>query len=176
MTQAFNLAQFANNLNTAGKLAADTGLVNATPVANGGTGATTLTANNVLLGNGTSAVQLVAPGTAGNVLASNGTTWASIAATGGVTSLAAGSGIVVSGATGAVTVSQSTTYGAVGTYGWFYHTGTNANVAGSGFLNISNYFCGSPVYTNAGMTGTWSFRGGSYSTGGVANALWQRIA
>jgi hypothetical protein len=47
------------------------------PVASGGTGAATLTANNVLLGNGTSAVQVVAPGTAGNVLMSNGTTWSS---------------------------------------------------------------------------------------------------
>jgi hypothetical protein len=49
-------------------------------VANGGTGATTLTANNVILGNGTSAVQFVAPGTSGNVLTSNGTTWTSAAA------------------------------------------------------------------------------------------------
>jgi hypothetical protein len=47
------------------------------PVANGGTGATTLTANNVLLGNGTSALQVVAPGTSGNVLTSDGTTWQS---------------------------------------------------------------------------------------------------
>ena len=46
-------------------------------VANGGTGATSLTANNVILGNGTSAVQVVAPGSSGNVLTSNGTTWAS---------------------------------------------------------------------------------------------------
>lgn len=46
-------------------------------VANGGTGASTLTANNVVLGNGTSAVQFVAPSTSGNVLTSNGTTWAS---------------------------------------------------------------------------------------------------
>jgi hypothetical protein len=46
-------------------------------VANGGTGATTLTANSVLLGNGTSSVQSVSPGTAGNVLTSNGTTWLS---------------------------------------------------------------------------------------------------
>jgi len=46
-------------------------------VANGGTGATTLTANNVILGNGTSAVQFVAPGASGNVLTSNGTTWQS---------------------------------------------------------------------------------------------------
>lgn len=49
------------------------------PVANGGTGAASLTANNVILGNGTSAVQVVAPGTSGNVLTSNGTTWESSA-------------------------------------------------------------------------------------------------
>lgn len=46
-------------------------------VANGGTGASSLTANNVILGNGTSAVQVVAPGTSGNLLVSNGTTWTS---------------------------------------------------------------------------------------------------
>ena len=50
-----------------------------TPVSAGGTGSTTLTANNVLLGNGTSALQVVAPSTAGNVLTSNGTTWTSAA-------------------------------------------------------------------------------------------------
>lgn len=49
------------------------------PVANGGTGKTSLTANRVILGNGTSAVQEVAPGTAGNVLTSDGTTWGSSA-------------------------------------------------------------------------------------------------
>ena len=50
------------------------------PVANGGTGATALTLNNVILGNGTSAVQVVAPGTSGNLLTSNGSTWTSAAA------------------------------------------------------------------------------------------------
>jgi hypothetical protein len=54
-----------------------TALTGTLPVANGGTGATSLTANNVILGNGTSAVQVVAPGTTGNVLTSNGTTWTS---------------------------------------------------------------------------------------------------
>lgn len=48
-------------------------------VANGGTGANTLTANNVLLGNGTSAPLEVAPSTSGNVLTSNGATWQSTA-------------------------------------------------------------------------------------------------
>jgi hypothetical protein len=43
----------------------------------GGTSLTTLTLNNVILGNGTSAPLFVAPGTSGNVLTSDGTTWAS---------------------------------------------------------------------------------------------------
>lgn len=47
------------------------------PVANGGTGAASLTSNNVILGNGTSPVAFVAPSTSGNVLTSNGTTWTS---------------------------------------------------------------------------------------------------
>lgn len=71
------------NQNTTGTAANVTGTV---AVANGGTGATSLTANNVILGNGTSAVQVVAPGTAGNVLTSVGGTWASTApAAGGLT-------------------------------------------------------------------------------------------
>jgi microcystin-dependent protein len=48
-------------------------------VAKGGTGLTTLTANNVILGNGTSTPSFVAPGTSGNLLTSNGTTWQSTA-------------------------------------------------------------------------------------------------
>jgi hypothetical protein len=51
----------------------------AIPVAAGGTGLATLTANNVILGNGTSAVQFVSPSTNGNVLTANGTTWTSAA-------------------------------------------------------------------------------------------------
>ena len=57
-----------------------TGITDLT-VADGGTGSSTLAANAVLLGNGTSALQTVAPSTAGNVLTSNGTTWASTAPT-----------------------------------------------------------------------------------------------
>ena len=46
-------------------------------VANGGTGASSLTANGVLIGNATSAVTTVAPSTNGNVLTSNGISWIS---------------------------------------------------------------------------------------------------
>ena len=41
MTQSFNLSQLANNLDSSGRLDASDGLVNAVPIANGGTGATT---------------------------------------------------------------------------------------------------------------------------------------
>ena len=46
-------------------------------VSNGGTGIGSLTANGVLLGNSTSALKTISPGTSGNVLTSDGTTWAS---------------------------------------------------------------------------------------------------
>ena len=62
------------NLSFLAEGASSTGVLAPT---NGGTGAATLTANSVLLGNGTSALQVVAPGTSGNLLTSNGTTWAS---------------------------------------------------------------------------------------------------
>ena len=70
------------------------------PVADGGTGRSTLTANYALLGDGTSAVQMIAPGTSGNLLTSNGSTWAS------TTPAAGGAGFFLgnsSGATGDTT-------------------------------------------------------------------------
>jgi len=47
----------------------------------GGTGLATITANSLVAGNGTGAVNLIAPGSNGNVLTSNGTTWTSAAST-----------------------------------------------------------------------------------------------
>lgn len=78
-------------------------------VANGGTGAITLAANNVLLGNGTSALQAVAPGTSGNVLTSNGTTWASSAAPSGLPTQTANAGkyLVTDGSAASWTVPLS---------------------------------------------------------------------
>jgi hypothetical protein len=90
LLKASNLSDVANATTARGNLTAAksgansditslTGLTTPLTVAQGGTGAATLTANNVLLGNGTSAPQVVAPSTAGNVLTSNGTTWTSSA-------------------------------------------------------------------------------------------------
>jgi hypothetical protein len=50
MTQAFNLSQLANNLDSSGRLDATDGLVNAVPVANGGTGASSAAAARTNLG------------------------------------------------------------------------------------------------------------------------------
>ena len=72
------------------------------PVADGGTGAATLTANNVLLGNGASAVQFVSPSTNGNVLTANGTTWVSSVPAPGGTTIPAGT-VMLFGQTNAPT-------------------------------------------------------------------------
>ena len=73
--------QLVNNIVYGGSITNGNIVSLTTPLAaaNGGTGLATLTVNNVLLGNGAAAVQLVAPGTSGNVLSSDGTTWASTA-------------------------------------------------------------------------------------------------
>ena len=68
------------NLTLGGTLSVDLASATVTgtlPVANGGTGATTFSTGAVLVGNGTSAVSSVSPGTASNVLTSNGSAWVS---------------------------------------------------------------------------------------------------
>jgi len=181
MTQAFNLSQLANKVNSSGLLDASTGLTGIAPIANGGTGRSTLTTNYVLLGNGTSALQMIAPSTSGNYLTSNGTTWTSAAPSGGVTSAVSGNGVAVSAATGAVTFSASApTANSVGSYCWGYMW-TNDQI---GVTMGSNYAAGSSNYqvrAAAGSTyvscdvgritqvdtnmlsGTWKAMGGTFS-------------
>ena len=144
-----------------------TGLTTPLTVAQGGIGVATLTANNVLLGNGTSAPQTVAPGTSGNVLTSNGTTWTSSAgSTGTVTSIATGNGL--SG--GTITSSGTLTLGSVafntiGSYavGNITNTGTlSINPGdtlsagtGNGQFKCMNQSTGNP--TSNAVSGTWRF-------------------
>lgn len=166
-----------------------TGLTTALTVAQGGTGSTALTANNVILGNGTSAVQFVAPSTAGNVLVSNGTTWTSGGA--GVTSAVAGNGIAVSSATGAVTFSTTApSYNSVGSYVYGFITSLSGafsagstKSAGSGAnqvqgMVVRNFGCGNTFQVSNDLSGTWRMMISNIDGGGGANvtALMVRVS
>jgi hypothetical protein len=129
-------------------------------VARGGTGQTSLTVNNVILGNGTSAVQVIAPGAAGNVLTSNGTTWVSAAPT-----------IPAAGDIGSYCFAYINANGNINVpvFGDVYAAGTGANEIQSaiisnqpsaGFFNV--------VLTN-NLTGNWRWLGGSNGTVSVTN-------
>lgn len=152
-----------------GKADLTTDVTGTLPVASGGTGAATLAANNVLLGNGTSAVQTVAPGTAGNLLTSVGGTWASAPPpAGGVTSLNSQTGAVVTTGLGdigsvAVLMIATNTNVAVGStvagsdlrYGWAPNFGAMT------YPNFTDFAanCGnsSATYNGGGTAsaGTW---------------------
>ena len=97
MTQPRNLGAFADNLNTSGQVSLTTGVSGTLPVANGGTGQTSLTcvtagkATNLAGGgagyvpyqSGSGATAFVSAGTSGQYLKSNGTsapTWSCVSA------------------------------------------------------------------------------------------------
>lgn len=124
--------------NTLTNIPLTTAVTGTLAVGNGGTGASSLSANGVLLGNGTSALQTVAPGSTGNVLTSNGTTWisTSVAGTGDVVGAA-------SSVSGAIATYQGTT-------GKSIHSpsGTGVPYLTSGVLSTS-----STVSLPAGGTG-----------------------
>jgi hypothetical protein len=76
-TDVVDVTTQTTSLVTGSITASSLSLTSALPVTSGGTGLATLTANNVILGNGTSNPSFVAPGNSANVLTSNGTTWVS---------------------------------------------------------------------------------------------------
>lgn len=68
MSNAFNLSQLANNVNSSGQISATAAITGTLPIANGGTNTTaTPTANGIAYGNGT-AIAYTAAGTTGQVL------------------------------------------------------------------------------------------------------------
>jgi hypothetical protein len=174
MTQAFNLSQFANKVNTSGQADLTTAVTGTLPVSNGGTGATTLTANNVILGNGTSAPTFVAPGTTGNVLTSNGTTWTSAAggAYAGFTTVifsSSGSWTPPAGITRAVVICV----GGGGGAGGSSNVNTRSGAAGAGGLSYAYVTSLSGTYTiTVGGGGTGVLQGnGTAGTSSSFGAL-----
>jgi hypothetical protein len=96
-----------SGITAVGTLTAGTWNGSTIAVGYGGTGRTSITANGVMLGNDTSAVQTVVGTSSGQLLTWNGTTWvAQAAAGGGVTSITGTANqVVASASTGAVTLS-----------------------------------------------------------------------
>lgn len=131
-----------------------TGVTGTLPVANGGTGATSLTANNVLLGNGTSAVQVVAPGTNGNVLMSNGTTWTSAAVSSGALTL-----LQTVTASNSSTVDLQTGIGS--TYDFYLITFTNITSTSQSLLNARMRIGGSYATSNYHAMANCGYSNGS---------------
>jgi hypothetical protein len=153
-TSAGDSVRYEQVVLTGGSLASCTGLPLTTgvtgtlPVGNGGTGATTLTANSVLLGNGTSALQAVAPGTSGNALISNGTTWAS--------SPLASSAMVLISSVNAVGASTVSFTGLSSTYSTY-------------ILEITNW---TPSSNNSNMYFRTSTNNGSTYDNSSSNYIW----
>jgi hypothetical protein len=147
MTQAFNLSQLANRVNTSGQLDISTGSTGTLAIANGGTG-------------------LTSPGTAGNVLTSNGTIWTS-AAGGGY----AGFSTVVFEASGTWTVPSGITRAVITCMGGGGGGGTvTGNTGGSGGFGMV-YITGlSGTYTvTVGAGGASGASGGTSSFGSIVS-------
>jgi hypothetical protein len=172
--------QNANNVNITGgaitgaTLNASNLTSGTTAVARGGTGANTLAANNVILGNGTSAVQTVAPSTSGNVLTSNGSTWASAALPAPTTNQV-------------LTAIASASLGAVGTYAFAATNGEGGEAAGRVVSGSSLTYAGGGNDSNSGnqsvfeasgsLSGSWMQMGyqKSYQTS-LKATLWLRVS
>lgn len=135
--------------------------LNTVGVAQGGTGLATLTANNVILGNGTSAPLFVAPGTSGNVLTSDGTTWTSAAPAGG--GLTVGTSTIASGTTTRVLFDNA------GVLGEYVITGTgNVVMSASPTLTGTAGFAALTTSGNATISGQILAANGSVSAPGMA--------
>jgi hypothetical protein len=165
MTQAFNLSQLANRVNTSGQLNIATGASGTLPIANGGTGTTT-------------------PSLVGGTNITISGSWPNqtvTAAGGGVTSL--------NGQTGAIT---NTNLYAIGSYVTgrpqnLTSYAVNSTVAGSSLYatppgtayNGNSWFYASqtinaaPVLVN---TGTWRCVSPAFAPANSLNGLWVRIS
>lgn len=154
--------------------------------ADGGTGTGTLTAGSVLVGNGTSAVNLVAAGTNGNLLTSNGTTWTSAAApAGGFSNMTVFTSpgtfttpssttkvkvTVVGGGGSGANKTPSSSYNATGGAGGGFATGIYPVSASTGYavtIGAGGTGVSNPLYSPGNPGGTSSFGALTSATGGA---------
>jgi hypothetical protein len=169
MTQAFNLSQLANNLNTSGQLDATDGLTGAVPVANGGTGQTTYSNGQLLIGNGSGLTKAnITAGSGISVTNGSGTITIATSGGGGVTSL--------NGQTGAIT---NTDYASIGSYivgrpRNLSSYGVNSTVAGSSLFPIPTVVVS--INSKAGIIFYYLSIGGTYTASAVGSGSWRCVS
>ena len=151
------------NVNTSGNAANVTGLV---AVANGGTGTGNLP-GGVLIGNGTSAITSLAPGTSGNVLTSNGSSWASTAPTAGGGALIRAPQILTSGTSYTTPANCNSIYVEVVGGGGGSGGGNSSTCGGGGGGGYAaKYFTVTPSTTYTYAVGAAGATGGTNGNGG----------
>jgi hypothetical protein len=141
MTQAFNLSQFANKVNTSGQASLTTAVTGTLPVANGGTNQTTYTDGQLLIGN-----------TTGNTLTK--------------ATLTAGTGITVTNGSGAITIA-STAAGGFSQMQVFNSPGTFTTPASTTQIKVTVAAGGGAGNISGGFGAT---SGGTSSFGALASA------
>jgi hypothetical protein len=185
MTQASNLAKGGSNFNADGDLSLTTGVTGTLPVANGGTGQTTYTNGQLLIGNTTGNTLTKTTLTQGSGISiTNGAGSITIAATGGgtVTSVATGNGL--SG--GTITTSGTLaiacpTLDTVGSY-VFGQIDNSSDVGPGGTkaggISYSGITAGSVLVGTGGLSGTWRCMGNSpaASQGSSMVTVWCRVS
>ena len=167
MTQAFNLSQLGNRVNTSGQIDAGSGLTGTLPIANGGTGTTSTTFTNLTtnvtgtlpIGNG--GTGLTATPTSGQIDIGNNTGFTRTTLTQGANvTITNGSGSITIAAAGNMVVDTNTSSGAttytIGTTIMVKGGPVDQNSAQTIYTNGTDFSLGNIGST---LTGTWRCRG-----------------
>lgn len=145
MTQAYNLSQLANKVNTSGQIDVTSGLTGATPVANGGTGQTTYTNGQLLIGN-----------TTGNTLTK--------------ATITAGTGISVTNGGGSITIASTVTSGQL-QYA-LYASGTSTWTCPADVTKVKVICIGGGGGGGQAVSGEPDIVGGTGGYGGIAIGIY----
>lgn len=174
MTQAFNLSQLANFVNTSGQLSLTTGVTGVLPIANGGSnnGSLAVTAGGIIYTDGSKMVN-VGAGTDGYFLKSNGAgapSWASLSVSGTLKNIQ-----YFTSGSATYTPTSGTTFVVVevvgGGGGSSWDNAGTANTGGTSSFGALVSATGGAGANSSGTSGT--FNGGSGSGGDInASGYW----